>query len=181
VWLPEGQTVRCNRWRKFDRTFSDKTQEVRYVREIILARREVAGFGRLQQIQTMPENSTWYVMTEIPGLNYKDVRNLYGCRNWVEYGLNQSKNELGWADFRLIQYQDIEKWWELVLVVIYLLACLPTLGETQTNSLQLFQVLKLENFRENSQWDEGTGWKNWLNNLRLISLPFFCFNLIFLG
>jgi len=26
---------------------------------------------------------------------------IYGCRNWVEYGLNQSKNELGWADFRL--------------------------------------------------------------------------------
>jgi len=40
------------------------------------------------------------------GLNYKDVGNLYGCRNWVEYGLNQ--NELGWADFRLTQYQNIE-------------------------------------------------------------------------
>jgi len=39
--------------------------------------------------ETMPANSTWYVMTEIPGLNYKDVGNLYGCRNWVEYGLNQ--------------------------------------------------------------------------------------------
>lgn len=51
-------------------------------------------------------------MTEIPGLNYKGVGNLYGCRNWVEYGLNQSKNELGWADFRLTRYQDIEKWWE---------------------------------------------------------------------
>jgi len=35
VWLPKGQTVQCNQWRKFDRTFSDKTQEVRYVREII--------------------------------------------------------------------------------------------------------------------------------------------------
>jgi len=35
----------------------------------------------------------------------------------VEYGLNQSKNELGWADFRLTQYQDIEKWWEIVVVL----------------------------------------------------------------
>jgi SRSO17 transposase len=51
VWLPEGQTVRCNRWRKFDRTFSDKTQEVRYVREIIFGKKRVAGFGRLQQIK----------------------------------------------------------------------------------------------------------------------------------
>ncbi len=71
----------------------------------------------------MPENSTWYVMTEIPELKYKDVGNLYGYRNWVEYGLNQSKNELGWADFRLIKYQDIEKWWELVFSV-YLLVSL---------------------------------------------------------
>jgi len=61
-----------------------------------------------------------------PGLNYKDVGNLYGCRNWVEYGLNQSKNELGWADFRLTQYQDIEKWWEIVCSAYLLLACLPT-------------------------------------------------------
>ncbi len=62
-------------------------------------------------------------MTEIPGLNYKDVGNLYGYRNWVEYGLNQSKNELGWADFRLTQYSDIEKWWEIVFSA-YLLVSL---------------------------------------------------------
>ena len=62
-------------------------------------------------------------MTEIPGVNYKDVGNLYGCRNWVEYGLNQSKNELGWANFRLTQYQDIKKWWEIVFSA-YLLVSL---------------------------------------------------------
>jgi hypothetical protein len=53
-------------------------------------------------------------MTEIPEISYKDVGNLYGCRNWVEYALNQSKNELGWADFRLSRYESIEKWWEIV-------------------------------------------------------------------
>ena len=86
-----------------------------------------ASPGKLSEIttdpETLPENSTWYVMTEIPGLNYKDVGNLYGCRNWVEYGLNQSKNELGWADFRPTQYQDIEKWWEIVYSA-YLLGAL---------------------------------------------------------
>jgi len=47
------------------------------------------------------------MMTEMTGLNYKDVGNLYGCRNWVEYGLNQQKmNWMGSSD----QYQDIEKW-----------------------------------------------------------------------
>jgi len=33
--------------------------------------------------ETMPENSTWYVMTEIPSWNIK-MLNLYGCRI-VEY------------------------------------------------------------------------------------------------
>lgn len=32
---------------------------------------------------------------------------------------------------------------------------------------------------EHPQWNQGIGWKNWLNNLRLISLTFLCLNLIF--
>jgi len=33
---------------------------------------------------------------------------------WIEYSFKQIKNELGWADFRLTDYQSIERWWELV-------------------------------------------------------------------
>ena len=102
----------------------DKTQEVRYVREIIFGQKRSRRFWEITtDPETMPENSTWYVMTEIPGLKYQDVGNLYGCRNWVEYGLNQSKNELGWAESRLTQYQNIEKWWEIVFSA-YLLVSL---------------------------------------------------------
>ena len=35
-----------------------------------------------------------------------------------------------------------------------------------------------ERLAEHPQWDSGKGWKNFLNNLRLITLPFLCFNLI---
>jgi len=31
-------------------------------------------------------------------------------RNLIEEGLKQSKNELGWADFRVTHYPQIEKW-----------------------------------------------------------------------
>ena len=180
VWLPKEQTVRCNRWRKFDRTFSDKTQEVRYVREIIFGKKRSRRFWEITtDPETMPENSTWYVMTEIPGLNYKDVGNLYGCRNWVEYGLNQSKNELGWADFRLTQYRDIEKWWELVFSAYLLVSLFADSGRNLEKHAASISSSKVrEHFGEHPEWDEGTGWKNWLNNLRLISLPFCCFNLI---
>lgn len=36
---------------------------------------------------------------------------------------HQSKNELGWADFRVTAYAQIEKWWELVMSA-YLLVSL---------------------------------------------------------
>lgn len=39
VWLPSGQRVRHNQWRKFARVFSDGSTQTRYVREIIFGRR----------------------------------------------------------------------------------------------------------------------------------------------
>ncbi len=180
MWLPKGQRVRCNRWRKFDRTFSDGTKEVRYVREIIFGKKGSRRYWDITtDTETLPDNSTWYVMTEITDIKYKDVGNLYECRNWVEYGLNQSKNELGWADFRLTHYQDIEKWWEIVYSA-YLLVSLFTNpwnnSEKPKPDSPRYKVR--ERLAEHPQWDSGEGWKNFLNNLRLITLPFLCFNLI---
>ncbi len=127
VWLPQGQSVRQNKWRKFTRIFSDQTQEIRFVREIVFGKK---GFRRYWEVTTAPEtlpaNSTSYVMTEIPQLSYKDVGNLYGCRNWVEYALNMSKNELGWADFRFTHYENIAKWWEVVSSTYLLISLFAT-------------------------------------------------------
>jgi len=72
----------------------------RYIREIVFGKRRPIQYWQVTtDPETLPQNSTWYLMTKIPGVKYKDIGNLYGYRNWVEYGLKQSKNELGWADF----------------------------------------------------------------------------------
>ena len=84
-------------------------------------------------IETLPENSTWYVMTKIPGVLAKEVGNLYGNRTWMEYGFRQSKSELGWADGRVTQYSQIEKWWEIVCSA-YLMISLYTKSNTAVNS-----------------------------------------------
>ncbi len=42
-------------------------------------------------------------------ISYQQVGGLYGLRNWVEYGFKQSKNELVWADFRVMDYTPIKK------------------------------------------------------------------------
>lgn len=66
------------------------------------------------------------VMTHVEGLSYKQIGDLYGLRNWVEYGFKQCKNELGWADFQVTDYAAIEKWWEVIMSV-YLMVALHTL------------------------------------------------------
>ena len=118
-------------------------------------------------------------MTKIPNLKYDQVGNLYGLRNWVEYGLKQTKNELGWADFRLTHYIDIEKWWEIVcsaylrvsLHSVALSTLKKPLNDISTTGLGLLLA-------EHRYWDLNLGWKNLLNNLHLIIQPFLASNLM---
>ncbi len=56
---------------------------------------------------------------------------------------------MGWADFRLTQYQDIEKWWEIVFSA-YLLVSLFT--ETWKNFEKYAAVGSVCNARE--RWAE---------------------------
>ena len=110
-------------------------------------------------------------MTKIPNIKYQDVGKIYGVRTWVEYGFKQSKSELGWADFRVTHYPQIEKWWELVMSA-YLWVSLH--NETLNPSVSPVA----ETFRKHDWWDSGKGWKNLLNNLHLILQPLTNFNLI---
>ena len=180
VWLPQGQQVRYNRWRPYSRIFSDGQQEKRYIREIVFGkRRDVQYWQVTTDPETLPQNSTWFIMTLVPGIKYKEVGNLYGLRNWVEYGLKQSKNELGWADFRVTNYSQIQKWWEIVMST-YLMVSLHSqvLNKTQGQGINEPTDPVVTKFQKHDWWDFGQGWKNLLNNLRLIIQPYQFFNLL---
>jgi SRSO17 transposase len=102
-------------WQRFKRVFSDLGSENRYIREIIHGKRQEKRYWQITtDSKNLPDNTTWYVMSKYPDITARDVDNFYGLRTWVEYGLKQSKNELGWADYRLTRYCDIERWWEIV-------------------------------------------------------------------
>jgi len=134
VRLPAEQRVRANKWRKFERLLDDGSRETRYIREIIYGKKRALRYWEITtDIETIPENSTWYVMTEIPGVLAKKVGNLYGNRTWIEYGFRQSKSELGWADSRVTQYSQIEKWWEIICSA-YLMIDLYSRSNTAVNS-----------------------------------------------
>lgn len=173
VLLPKEQRVRTNRWREYLRTFSDGSSETRFIREIVYGKRYAKRYWQLTtDPEVLPPASTWMVMTSIEAISYKQVGDLYGLRNWVEYGFKQCKNELGWADFRVTDYAPIEKWWELVMSA-YLMVTLhtPPMHPEGIVEAQLSNSVIVSAFTQHLFWDKGNGWKNWLNKLRLILLP----------
>jgi SRSO17 transposase len=85
------------------------------MREIVFGQRgRIRYYHLTTDPQTLPPESTWYIMTNLDGKIRKTVGNTYGLRTWIEYGFKDAKNELGWADFRVTDYASIERWWELV-------------------------------------------------------------------
>ncbi len=125
----------------------------------------------------MPENSTTFVMTNIQDNLKKTLGNLYGLRTWVEYGFRQCKQELGWTDYRLTDFQDIEKWWEIIFDV-YTMISLNSPAFLSLNQSCLTTDIKENNsvdFSNHQQWNPEISWKNTLNNLRLILQPLLLF------
>jgi len=183
VWMPKGSRVRANKWRKFDRIMSAGKVKERYIREIVFGRKRPRRYWEITtDPETLPANSTSYVMSQVPDLKYHQVGNFYGCRTWVEYGLRQSKYELGWADFRLTNSKDIEKWWEIVcsayLLVSLQNSCLQSDPVPSSHCPKTTEDKLLTFFESHPQWNETDGWKNWLNNLRLLLQPLASFNAI---
>ncbi len=86
--------------------------------------------------------------------------------------MKQSKNELGWADYRLTHYPDIERWWEIVCSS-YLMVSL------HSEQIQSSVPKSPSKLASHPWWNDEKGWKNILNNLRLIIQPFTLFNLIY--
>ncbi len=46
-WLPANQSVRANKWYKFERTFSNQKSETRYIREIIYGKKRTISYGEI--------------------------------------------------------------------------------------------------------------------------------------
>jgi SRSO17 transposase len=183
VWLPSGQSVRANKWCKFKRKFSNNKSETRYIREIIYGKKRAITYWEITtDPETMPENSTCFVMTNLQGNLKKTLGDLYGLRTWVEYGFRQCKQELGWTDYRFTNFQHIERWWEIIFCV-YTMISLNSPAFLSLNKSAQVKTETQENshvdFSNHQQWNHECGWKNVLNNLRLIVQPLLLFWLIY--
>jgi SRSO17 transposase len=182
VWLPASQSVRANRWSSFERTFSNQKSETRYIREIIYGKKRAITYWEITtNPETMPENSTSFVMTNIQGNLKKTLGDLYGLRTWVEYGFRQCKQELGWTDYRFTHFKDIERWWEIIFCVYTMISLNSPafLALNQSHQIQTErQKSNKVDFFNHQQWNHASGWKNVLNNLRLVVQPLLLFWLV---
>ncbi len=81
------------------------------------------------------------------------------------------KQELGWTDYRFTNFQHIEKWWEIIFCV-YTMISLNSQAFLSLNQSHSIETEVKENssvvFSNHQQWNHQSGWKNTLNNLRLI-------------
>lgn len=185
VWLPAGQSVRANKWCKFERTFSNQKSETRYIREIVYGKKRAITYWEITtDPETMPENSTSFVMTNLSGNLKKTLGNLYGLRTWVEYGFRQCKQELGWTDYRFTNFEHIERWWEIIFCA-YTMISLSSPPFLSLNKAPQIETdvqdsigIDCVDFSNHKQWNRDSGWKNTLNNLRLIVQPLLLFWLI---
>lgn len=184
VLLPPGQKVIQCEWQRFYRIFTDGTLEYRYLREIQFGSRKLVTFWQITtDPKKLPKNQTWYVMTNLQEDVTQKLGNLYGFRNWVEYAFKQAKNELGWADFRVTDYKQIEKWWEIVMSTYLMVSWQaqirePTAPIEESDSYFSNQEVEPPKFSEHIWWDFNRGWKSTLNNLRLFVQPYIFFNII---
>lgn len=170
LWLPQDQEVYQEPWQKFERTFSNGTTETRYMAEVIYGKRHRKQYWLLTtDPQTLPDNSTSFVMVAAPAIKLQEIGNRYGFRTWIEYGLKQAKDALGWADFRMTRYEQIEKWWELVMSAFLMVSLF---ADPFNDSCPLAH----QQLTQHPWWNHQSGWKNLLNNLRLIIQPLICFN-----
>ena len=134
----------------------------------------------------MPENSNSFMMTNIQenrSIMKKNLGNLYGLRTWIEYGFRQCEQELGWTHYRFTHFQEIEKWWEIIFSVYWMISshsqAFSNLNQSSTSSnSNIVSKDSVSNFYLHQQWSNKEGWKTTLNNLRLIIQPSILFWMI---
>lgn len=178
VLMAKGQRVRYNRWHAYDQLLSEHRCERRYIREIIFGHRRKVRYYQITKGSTHePDKAdSWFIMTNLSGNILLSVATQYSLRMWIEYGFKQVKHELGWHDYRLTDYNSIERWWEIVLCA-YLLVSLHAaqFKHRQKNTSTTTEAISNAfPFGQHPHWQPGTTWKSALNNLRLLLQPYWC-------
>ena len=182
VLMAKGQRVRYNSWHAYDQPLKERPTERRHLREIVFGQRRKVRYYQITKGSTSdPDKAdSWFIMTNLEGDILLSIATQYSLRTWIEYGFRQVKQELGWHDYRLTDYNSIERWWELVFSA-YLLVSLHAeqFKQHQQHSTATEDVShQVLPFSRHLGWESGVTWKGALNNLRLLLQPYWCWGML---
>ncbi|MEM1311145.1 MAG: IS701 family transposase, partial [Cyanobacteria bacterium P01_H01_bin.153] len=74
--------------------------------------------------ETWPAPSTAWVMVAAPDMALKQIGDRSGFRTWIEAISKPAKEAFGGADFRVTRYEQMEKWWALVMSAFLMVSLL---------------------------------------------------------
>jgi hypothetical protein len=103
-------------------------------------------------ISTATSSQSTVVGFDMVGVNLTSWAN-GGVRMLWFNPFDSSMPALGWADFRITSYEQIEKWWELVMSAFLMVSLF---ADQFNNSCPLAH----QQFVQHPWWDNQSGWKN---------------------
>lgn len=85
VWREAHERIRTTSWRAFERVFTDGSSQERYLQETLFGRRRSIRYFQIttDPVQRPPE-STWPLLTTLPGNIEQSGGNTFGLRTWIE-------------------------------------------------------------------------------------------------
>jgi len=118
-------------WMPVTRTFRDGHAEMWWGLEVVAGpygpARATRAVVATTDPTTLPELSTWYLVTNLPdptpspatasplpAADVAEIVRLYGLRIWVEQSYKQVKQSLGWAQYQVRGDRAIRRHWQLV-------------------------------------------------------------------
>ncbi|MDJ1176804.1 IS701 family transposase [Roseofilum capinflatum] len=177
VLMPSDQKVRENKWYKLSTFMDNRASEEGYIRQIVLGSRSGKTYWEITtDPKTFPDRSTSWLTTNIQAEKNsmkKIVGNLYSLKNWGDSRVRECKQELGWTNYRLTQFSQIEKWWELIMSACLMISLKsqPFLSLNRLESQDSdSNRAKVDSFLS-EQWHDSGGWKSVLNDFRLLIQP----------
>ncbi|WP_281257298.1 transposase [Merismopedia glauca] len=113
-------------------------------------------------------NSTWHIKGEREASESYKMGEIYNFVNWVEYGFQQVKQELGWGDFRVTNYRAIERWWEIIFSVYWMISLHSDVFQTGKQNQSQKSILSQQQPTSISSLEEQMIWYHRLDNLQSI-------------
>lgn len=88
------------------------------------------GALRCWQVSSIPTDlyfgdGSWSLITNVSDITYQEAFYFYLLREWIDCETNSLSDWLGWSDFQMKNFAQIERWWEISISTHLMLSLYP--------------------------------------------------------